>query len=231
MAPVARIVLPLQPPSRDLKGIAVGTRLKLGVWMVGLAPMVWIGFRILSDGLGANPIEVLLHLAGRWGLVFLLLGLAVTPLRRITGWRGVIKVRRLLGLFAFFYMTLHFLICLGLDQGLAWGFILEDITDRPFITVGFASFLLLTPLAITSTRRWIRRLGRRWQLLHRLVYPAAILATVHFYWKVKADTFWPLVAMGVLGLLFLARVRWVPRLQRTKSGSRAGALGGSTPAG
>ncbi len=221
----------MQTFPRGMKGIAVGTRLKLGVWTVGLAPMAWVGFRILSDGLGANPIEALLHLTGRWGLVFLLLGLAVTPLRRLSGWSRVIKVRRLLGLFAFFYMTLHFLIYLGLDQGFAWGFILEDITERPFITVGFAAFLLLTPLAMTSTRGWIRRLGRRWQLLHRLVYPAAILAAVHFYWKVKADTFWPLVAMGILGLLFLARVRWVPPRRRNTSGSRSGAFGGSTPAG
>ena len=221
----------MQTFPRGMKGIAVGTRLKLGVWMVGLAPMAWVGFRILSDGLGANPSEALLHLAGRWGLVFLLLGLAVTPLRRLSGWSRVIKVRRLLGLFAFFYMTLHFLIYLGLDQGFAWGFILEDITERPFITVGFAAFLLLTPLAMTSTRGWIRRLGRRWQLLHRLVYPAALLASVHFYWKVKADTFWPLVAMGILALLLMARVRWVPRIQRTSAGARSGPLRSSTTAG
>jgi len=193
--------------------ISIDTRLKLGVWLGGLFPLAWTGYQLVTDGLGANPIEALLHLAGRWGLVFLLLGLGVSPLRRLSGWNRVIKLRRLLGLFAYFYLVLHFLIYLGLDQGFAWGFIWEDIAERPFITVGFAAFLLLTPLAITSTKGWIRRLGRRWQLLHRLVYPAAILASIHFYWKVKADTFWPLVAMGILALLLLARVRWAKKVR------------------
>lgn len=214
-----------------MKAIGTDTRIKVGVWVVGLAPVVWATHQLSFDGLGANPIEALLHLAGRWGLVFLLLGLGVSPIRRLTGWNRVIKLRRLLGLFAYFYLALHFLIYLGLDQGFAWEFILEDITDRPFITVGFAAFLLLTPLAVTSTRRWIRRLGRRWQLLHRLVYPAALLASIHFYWKVKADTFWPLVAMGILALLFMARVRWVPRIQRASVGTRSGPLKSSTTVG
>lgn len=184
--------------------------------MLGLGPAIWLGSQTVADGLGANPIEALLHLTGRWGLAFLLLGLAVTPLRRLTGWGRLIRVRRLLGLFAFFYLTLHFSIYLGVDQGFAWEFIAEDITERPFITVGFAAFVLLIPLAVTSTRGWIRRLGRRWQLLHRLVYPAAILGVVHFYWKVKADTYWPLVAGGVLGALLLARL---PLLRREGRGN------------
>ena len=155
----------------------------------------------------------------------------VSPVRRFTGWKRVIKLRRLLGLFAYFYVALHFLIYLGLDQGFAWEFILEDISDRPFITVGFLAFVLLTPLAVTSTRGWIRRLGRGWRLLHRLVYPAALLASVHFYWKVKADTFWPLVALGVLALLFLARVRFKPRNHRGSARTRSGALRRSTTVG
>jgi len=155
-----------------------------------------------------NPIEAGLHLSGRWALVLLLLGLAVTPVRRLTGWGQVMKVRRTLGLFAFFYASLHLLVYLVLDQGLAWSFILEDVLKRPFITVGMASFVLLLPLAVTSTRGWMRRLGKRWQLLHRLVYLAAALAVLHFYWKVKADTLWPLVATGVLAVLLLARVPW-----------------------
>jgi sulfoxide reductase heme-binding subunit YedZ len=138
----------------------------------------------------------------------LLVGLAITPLRRLTGWNRIIKVRRTVGLFAFFYVSLHFFLYLGLDQGFAWSFILEDVTDRPFITSGFFGFLLLVPLAVTSTKGWIRRLGRRWQKLHRLVYVAAGLGVLHFYWKVKADTFWPLVAAVVLAALLLARVRW-----------------------
>jgi sulfoxide reductase heme-binding subunit YedZ len=185
------------------------------VWLLGLGPILWAGIRFATDGLGANPIEEALHLAGRWALVLLLTGLSVTPLRRISGWNRIIKVRRLLGLFAFFYACLHLLIYLGLDQGFAWSFIVEDVVERPFITVGAGAFLLLVPLAVTSTKGWIRRLGRRWQRLHRLVYLAATLAALHFYWKVKADTFWPLVAAMVLVGLLLARVPW-RRLLRTK---------------
>lgn len=180
--------------------------LKGAVWALGLGPTVWMAYGFSADALGANPIEALLHLAGRWALIFLLMSLAVTPLRRVTGWGRIIKIRRLLGLFAFFFVVLHFVVYLGLDQGLAWSFIVQDILDRPFITVGFGAFLLLLPLALTSTRGWIRRLGRRWQSLHRLVYPSAILAAIHYYWKVKADAFWPLVAAGILAFLLLSRL-------------------------
>jgi sulfoxide reductase heme-binding subunit YedZ len=183
--------------------------LKAAVWVLGMGPALWMGVGFFADRLGANPIEAVLHLAGRWALIFLLLTLAVTPIRRLTGWNRVIKVRRLLGLFSFFYVALHFLIWLGLDQGFAWGFLVEDVTKRPFITAGFLSFLLLIPLAVTSTKGWMRRLGKRWQRLHRLAYVAAGLGVVHFYWKVKADTFWPLVAVGVLGVLMLFRIRWI----------------------
>ena len=184
--------------------------LKLPVWALGLSPLAWGVWAFFSDGLGANPVETLLLVPGRWALTFLLLGLAVSPVRQFTGWGHIIRIRRLLGLFAFFYAALHFMIYLAVDQGLAWSFILEDIAERPFITVGFAALVLLMPLAVTSTRGWIRRLGRRWQLLHRLVYPATALGALHFYWKVKADTFWPLVAAGILGALLLARVpRWM----------------------
>jgi sulfoxide reductase heme-binding subunit YedZ len=182
--------------------------LKVFVWALGLGPLVWAGWLAFTGGLGANPVEEILHLAGDWALTFLLLGLAVTPARRLTGWGRLVKVRRLLGLFAFFYALAHFLVYLVLDQGLAWSFILEDVLERPFITVGFGAFLLLVPLAATSTRGWIRRLGRRWQTLHRLVYPAATLAVVHFYWKVKADTFWPLVVAVILVVLLVARLPW-----------------------
>jgi len=188
--------------------------LKGTVWLFGLGPLVWTGILFATDGPGANPIEAVLHSAGRSALVLLLAGLSVSPLRRLTGWNRIIKVRRLLGLFAFFYACLHLLIYVGLDQGFAWSYIAEDVVERPFITVGAVAFLLLVPLAITSTKGWIRRLGKRWQRLHRLVYLAASLGALHFYWKVKADTFWPLVAATVLVGLLLARVPWW-RLRRT----------------
>lgn len=207
--------------------------LKGSIWLLGLGPLGWGLWGFYADALGANPIEALLHLMGRWCLVFLLLGLAVTPVRRVTGWSPVIRVRRLLGLFAFFYGVLHFLVYLGLDQGFAWSFILEDIVERPFITVGFAALVLLTPLAVTSTRGWIRRLGPRWRLLHSLVYPAAALAVLHFFWKVKADTFWPLVAAGILAALLLARVPGWSRGVEGRKGRKRRSAGpvpeGSTP--
>jgi sulfoxide reductase heme-binding subunit YedZ len=191
--------------------------LKVVVWVLGLSPVLWMGVGFFSDRLGANPVEALLHLAGRWTLILLLVTLAVTPLRRLTGWNKVIRVRRLLGLFSFFYASLHLLIYLGLDQGFAWEYLWEDVVERPFITVGLVAFLLLFSLAVTSTRRWIRRLGKNWQRLHRLAYLAAGLGVVHFYWKVKADTFWPLVAGGILAVLLLARVPWVRGVLRGRS--------------
>jgi sulfoxide reductase heme-binding subunit YedZ len=203
--------------------------MKVAVWILGLSPLGWVGWAFYSDALGANPIEALLHVLGRWALAFLLLGLAVTPLRRVTGWSRVIKVRRLLGLFAFFYAVLHFVVYLGLDQGFAWSFILEDIAERPFITVGFAALVLLAPLAVTSTRGWIRRLGARWGLLHRLVYPAAGLAVLHFYWKVKADTFWPLLAAVALAVLLLARVPGWRKKARGKGREKASSGPGRPP--
>ncbi|MFC1574513.1 sulfite oxidase heme-binding subunit YedZ [Gemmatimonadota bacterium] len=191
--------------------------LRTAIWGLGLGPLAWGLWGFFSGGLGANPVEALLHLGGDWALVFLLLTLSVTPIRRVSGWNRVIRVRRLLGLFAFFYASFHFLVYLGLDQGFAWGFILEDVVERPFITVGFATLLLLLPLAITSTKGWVRRLRKRWQILHRLVYPAGALAVLHFYWKVKADTFWPLVAAGILGALLLLRAPWVTQRLRKKT--------------
>lgn len=190
--------------------------LKAGVWALGLLPIGWIGWRFSQNGLGANPVEALLHLAGRWALVFLLITLAVTPIRRLTRWNRIVKVRRPLGLFAFFYLCLHLFTYVGLDQLFAMEYIVEDVVERPYITVGFAAFLLLVPLAITSTRGWIRRLGRRWQLLHRLVYPATALGILHFYWQVKADTFWPLVATAVLAVLLLLRT--LPFDRKLRSG-------------
>ncbi len=175
-------------------------------WLALLAPLAWLGWRVQHDGLGANPIEALLLWSGQSSLILLLLSLTVTPVRRLTGWNEIQRKRRFLGLSAFSYITLHFLIYVGVDQFVAFGYILEDIAERPFITAGFAAWVLLIPLAVTSTRGWIRRLGGRWSLLHRLVYLAAALGVLHFFWKVKADTRWPLVAAGVLAVLLVLRL-------------------------
>jgi sulfoxide reductase heme-binding subunit YedZ len=157
-----------------------------------------------------------MHRLGWWGLVFLVASLGVTPLRRLTGWNRVIRWRRFLGLWAFAYLTSHFLTYLVLDQFFAWGFILEDIIERPFILSGFTAWLLLIPLAATSTKGWIRRLGKRWTRLHRLVYVSAVLGLLHFYWKVKADTREPLVFATIVLVLFILRVPIVRKFVEEK---------------
>ncbi len=183
-----------------------------------MLPGAWLASDFLRDRLGANPIEEVVHRLGWWGLVFLMLSLAVTPVRRLTGWNRLVRHRRFVGLVAFAYLTAHFLSYVVLDQFFAWSYILEDIVERPFIMSGFAAWLMLIPLAITSTRRWIRRLGRRWVKLHRLVYVAGALGVLHFYWKVKADTREPLIFAVVLLVLLLLRFpmvrRWIVRLRQ-----------------
>lgn len=174
-----------------------------------MLPAAWLASDFLRDRLGANPIEEVLHRLGWWGLVFLILSLAVTPVRRLTGWNRLVRHRRFVGLVAFGYLTAHFLSYVVLDQFFAWSYILEDIVERPFVMSGFAAWLLLIPLAVTSTRRWIRRLGRRWVNLHRLVYVAGALGVLHYYWKVKADTREPLIFAMVLLVLLLLRTPMV----------------------
>jgi len=151
----------------------------------------------------------------------------VTPVRRVTGWNRVIQYRRMLGLFAFFYATLHLLTYIVLDQGLAFEFILPDIVKRPYITAGMTAFVLMIPLALTSTRGWIRRLGRRWQTLHRLVYVSAVAACLHFLWKVKVAIGEPVYYGGILAALLLFRVLWRYRPQARASGlgTRASGFG------
>lgn len=156
--------------------------------------------------LGANPVEELLHEFGRWGLKFLLLTLTITPLRRWTGWGWLLRFRRMLGLYAFFYIVLHFLTYAVLDQGLAISLIIEDVIKRPYITLGMTGFVLLIPLAVTSTRGMMRRLGKRWVELHRLVYLIAILGVWHFYWQVKLDTLEALVYAVILTVLLATRI-------------------------
>jgi sulfoxide reductase heme-binding subunit YedZ len=152
----------------------------------------------LFDSLGANPIDKITDVTGVWTLRFVLMTLAVTPLRRLTGWNVLVRFRRMLGLFAFFYGTLHFSTWLVLDQFFAWEFILKDIAKRPFITVGFTGFVLMIPLALTSTTGWIRRLGgKRWNLLHRLVYFTGVAGVVHYWWLVKVVST-PQIAYAVI---------------------------------
>lgn len=188
-------------------------RFKALVWAACLSPLAWLAWRwFFADGLGANPIEALTLWSGKSALIILLAALAVTPVRRWTGWNPIQKVRRLTGLFAFFYACLHLAVYLVLDQFFAWSFIWEDIAERPFITVGAGAFLCLLPLALTSTRGWIRRLGRNWARLHRLVYLAGALAVLHYVWKQKADIRDPLVAAAVLALLLGVRlIGWLRR--------------------
>ena len=181
------------------------------VWLLCLAPGVWLVWRGFTDRLGANAIEEVLHRLGDTSLVILLVTLSITPIRRLTGWNDLAPLRRPLGLFAFFYLTVHFLWYAVVDEGLAFEFIVEDVIERPYILAGFTAWLMLIPLAITSTKGWIRRLKKNWQKLHRLVYVATGLGVLHFYWQVTADTYWPLVATTVLVALMLLRIRQARR--------------------
>jgi sulfoxide reductase heme-binding subunit YedZ len=181
-----------------------------------LIPLARLGWKALHGGLGANPIEVITHSTGDWTLILVLTTLSITPLRRMTRQYWLIGVRRMIGLFAFFYGCLHFLTYIWLDKFFDVHEMLKDIAKRPFITVGFSAFVLLIPLAITSTSGWIRRLGgRSWQRLHRLIYGTAILGVIHYLWLVKADKRKPLEYAFVLSLLLLYRVVvWVAEWRR-----------------
>jgi sulfoxide reductase heme-binding subunit YedZ len=175
--------------------------LKPVVWLGCLLPLAQLISQAVSGHLGANPVERITHRTGLATLVLLLAGLAITPLRRITRVNWLIQYRRLIGLFAFFYGTLHLLTYLVLDQGFSLPAMLHDVGKRPFITLGTLSWLVMLPLALTSTQQAIRRLGRRWALLHRLVYLAAAAGALHFYWLVKRDKREPLIYLAVLVLL------------------------------
>jgi len=198
--------------------------LKVGVFLLCLVPlgkMLLETFAIAGFSLGANPVEALIHRCGIWGLNFLLITLAVTPLRTLTGWNWLLRFRRMLGLYAFFYILLHFLVYAGLDQRFDLAAIVEDVIERPYITLGMTALLLLLPLAVTSTDSMMRRLGRRWQKLHRLVYPIAILGVWHFYWQVKLDITEPLIYIGILTILlgFRIVVAWRKRRKATAKGN------------
>jgi methionine sulfoxide reductase heme-binding subunit len=180
---------------------------KVFVFLLCLVPLGILAWRALHGNLTANPIEFITHTTGDWTLRFLIITLAVTPLRKILRIPQLIRFRRMFGLFAFFYACLHFSTWIGLDKFFAWSEMWKDVEKRRFITVGFTGFVLMIPLAITSTAGWIRRLGgRRWQLLHRLIYLSAIAGVIHYYWLVKSDERKPLAYAFVLAILLAWRL-------------------------
>jgi sulfoxide reductase heme-binding subunit YedZ len=180
---------------------------KPAVFLVSIVPLGLLASGAATGGLGANPVEAITHGTGDWTLRFLLLTLAVTPLRALTGWNVLVRFRRMLGLFAFFYGCLHLLTYVWLDKFFSWPEIARDIPRRPFITAGFTAFIVLVPLAVTSTAGMIRRLGgRNWQRLHRLIYLSAIAAVVHYWWLVKADVSRPRRYAFALAMLLVARM-------------------------
>ncbi|WP_321965084.1 protein-methionine-sulfoxide reductase heme-binding subunit MsrQ [Paraburkholderia sp. J7] len=179
---------------------------KVAVFVAALYPLARLVLFGFTDGLGANPIEFITRSTGLWTLVFLCITLTVTPLRRLTGWNTLVRFRRMLGLFAFFYATLHFTTYIWFDKWFDVAAMFKDVGKRPFITVGFAAFVLLIPLAVTSTRAMARRLGRRWQTLHRLVYAIGVLAILHFWWM-KAGKH-DLVLPKLYGAIMLVLLGW-----------------------
>jgi methionine sulfoxide reductase heme-binding subunit len=183
--------------------------IKVVVFIVCLIPLGLLVWDLLQDNLGANPIEEVIHQTGDWTLRFLLITLSLTPLRQITGSGTWIQFRRMMGLYAFFYACVHLISYVILDQFFDWPAILKDIIKHPYITVGFAAWLMLVPLAMTSTKGMMKRLGRRWKSLHRLVYLIAILGVIHFTWLVKADYREPLIYGVILSLLL--GMRWLKR--------------------
>jgi sulfoxide reductase heme-binding subunit YedZ len=198
--------------------------IKVLVFVVCLGPVAWLTYGAFMDALGANPISEITNETGVWTLRFLAITLLITPLRKLTRWNVLIRYRRMFGLFAFSYGCLHFLTYVWLDQFWALDDIVKDVMKRPFITVGFTAFVLMIPLAFTSTAGWIRRLGgRRWNLLHRLVYVSAVLGVIHYLWLVKADTIRPVRYGVIIGVLFAARmiVAWRGRVAATRASASA----------
>ena len=186
---------------------------KAALFALCLAPLARLVFFAFTDRLGANPIEFVLRSLGTWTLTLLLVTLSITPLRRLTGWNNLIRVRRMLGLFVFFYACLHFLTYAGVDQSFDLSAILADVVKRPYITVGFTCFVLLIPLAATSTNAMQRRLGgKHWQQLHRLIYLIAAGGVVHYLWLVKKDITQPVLYGLVLAVLLGIRFAWHRRV-------------------
>jgi sulfoxide reductase heme-binding subunit YedZ len=192
---------------------------KIALFAFALIPLARLLWKALHDGLGANPIEVITHSTGDWTLILILATLAITPLRRITRQYWLISLRRMIGLFAFFYGTLHFLTYIWLDKFFDLHEMFKDIAKRPFITIGFSAYLLLIPLALTSTAWSIRRLGgKNWQRLHRLIYLTGILGVIHYAWLVKADHRKPIEYGIILSILLLYRIGIWAREKRRQQG-------------
>ncbi len=205
--------------------------LKPIVWIACLAPLAWLVFGAFAETLGANPVERITHRTGLATLILLLTTLAITPLRRWTRLLWLIQYRRLIGLFAFFYGCLHLLTYLWLDQSFNFAAIGHDIVKRPFITMGALCWLLMLPLALTSTQKAIRSLGKNWLRLHRLVYPAAAAGAIHFYWLVKRDKREPLLYLAILAALLGWRLAvWIAKAQEQQKPIGA-SQAGSSPAG
>lgn len=206
------------------KGIVL---LKAVVFLACLGPLAALLWKYHADDLGANPIEVITHATGDWILRFLLITLAITPLRKLTRQPWLIRFRRMLGLFAFFYACLHFTTYIWLDQFFDWANMVKDVGKRPFITVGFTGFVLLIPLAVTSTAWAVRKMGgRRWQWLHRLIYVSATAGVIHYLWLVKKDITLPVVYGAILAVLLLYRLAaWgIPALLERRSRSTQSAV-------
>jgi methionine sulfoxide reductase heme-binding subunit len=185
--------------------------LKIVVFLLCLAPAGYLGWRIYSQDLTANPLEYITHFTGDWAIRLIAATLAITPLRKLLQLPDLIRFRRMIGVYAFFYASLHFVTYLWLDRLFDFHDLGKDIAKRPFITMGFLAFVCMLPLAITSTKGWIRRLGgKRWQLLHRLVYLSGIAAVIHYKWLVKSDFRLPYMYGAIIGVLLLYRVAiWV----------------------
>ncbi|WP_427311651.1 protein-methionine-sulfoxide reductase heme-binding subunit MsrQ [Cupriavidus sp. H39] len=195
--------------------------LKLALWLLALLPFMRLLYLGATEQFGANPLEFVTRSTGTWTLVMLCLTLTITPLRRLTGWNWLIKLRRMLGLFAFFYGLQHFLLWIGVDRGFDFAYMIKDVYKRPFITVGFTAFMLMVPLALTSTNGMVRRLGgKRWQALHKLVYAIAVLAILHYWWhKAGKNDFGEVsIYAAVVFVLLGMRLWW--RLRKPAAGTR-----------
>ena len=191
---------------------------KIVIFLAALVPLERLAWKAFHDGLGANPVEVITHSTGDWTLILILTTLSITPLRKLTKQYWLIGVRRMIGLFAFFYGCLHFTTYIWLDKSFDVHEMIKDVYKRPFITAGFTAFVLMIPLALTSTKGWIRRLGKNWQRLHRLIYITAIAGVVHYIWLVKADLRKPLQYAFVLSVLLIYRiVVWLSEARKAPS--------------
>ncbi|MFT4171801.1 MAG: protein-methionine-sulfoxide reductase heme-binding subunit MsrQ [Rhodocyclaceae bacterium] len=210
--------MPASSPARSAQRLPSPRALaviKTLLFLLCLVPVVRLAYGAYTDGLGANPIEFITHATGDWTLRLLLITLAVTPLRRLTGWHWLVRLRRMLGLYAFFYGTLHFITYIWLDQFFDVHSIAKDILKRPFITVGFVAFVLMIPLAVTSANRMVRWLGgRRWQQLHRSIYVIALCGVLHYWWLVKRDIREPLMYAVILAVLLGMRMWWREKERR-----------------